>query len=518
MIRNFGGRNQKFREQNHQQGERGSRQWPARLSLMEGQIHMQYRRLLILGLCGALAAAPLPALAADAPQGSTQAQAIAAQDLEQLEEDVTASTKESGTCGKNLTWKLEDGTLTISGKGAMTDWEEQSSPFVLRKDITRVVIGGDVTSIGDWAFQGCTALREISLPGSLIKIGNHTFHACTALQTITLPESVSRLGNGAFTGCTSLTQADLSASSLKELGASTFMNCSALTRVTLPDTLEEIGDHAFDGAAALTSITLPGKLQKIGSKAFGVYNWDDKGNELSLNTMPIRQVAFRGSEDDWDSVSGTGYLLGTGVSVTFDDAADTEADEKTEREDTASLSAFKDMKNAPAWQKTAVGWGIAQGLTSGTSKTTFSPGAACTRGQLITFLWRAAGSPGAQTTTEFADVTGSSSFYDAVQWAAQNKIIAPDSKKNFSPDKPCSRAMALAFLYRAEKSPDYRAKKTFTDLHADWQKDPVLWAVANGITSGTGKKTFSPDAPCTRAAAMTFLYRDSQLSDSVLFH
>ena len=169
---------------------------------------------------------------------------------------------------------------------------------------------------------------------------------------------------------------------------------------------------------------------------------------------------------------------------------------------------FEDV-SANSYYYDAVRWAVKNGTTGGTSATTFSPDAPCTRAQAVTFLWRAAGSP-APSSTEmpFADVPADAYYYNAVLWAVENGITGGTSATTFSPDAPCSRGQIVAFLWRSKQSPKVAAENPFMDVNAaDYYHDAVLWAAENGITGGTGANTFSPNAPCTRAQIVTFLYR-----------
>lgn len=169
---------------------------------------------------------------------------------------------------------------------------------------------------------------------------------------------------------------------------------------------------------------------------------------------------------------------------------------------------FEDV-SANSYYYDAVQWAVKNGTTGGTSATTFSPDAPCTRAQAVTFLWRAAGSP-APSSTEmpFADVPADAYYRNAVLWAVENGITGGTSATTFSPDAPCSRGQIVAFLWRSKQSPMVAAENPFMDVNAaDYYHNAVLWAAENGITGGTDANTFSPDAPCTRAQIVTFLYR-----------
>lgn len=156
----------------------------------------------------------------------------------------------------------------------------------------------------------------------------------------------------------------------------------------------------------------------------------------------------------------------------------------------------------------AVKWAVDRGITSGTSRYTFSPDAPCTRAQVVTFLWRAAGCP--QPTSKsnpFTDVRADDYFYTAVLWAVENGITNGTSAKTFSPDATVTRAQVVTFLWRANGQPA-AGNSGFADVSADkYYATAVAWAVSQRITTGTGFGVFSPDAACTRAQIVTFLYR-----------
>ena len=148
-------------------------------------------------------------------------------------------------------------------------------------------------------------------------------------------------------------------------------------------------------------------------------------------------------------------------------------------------------------------------ITKGTSDSTFSPEATCTRAQVVTFLWRAMGEPKPSSTKNpFKDVASNAYYYKAVLWAVENNITSGTSKTAFSPDNPCTRGQVATFLWRTNKEPEASGSNPFTDVTTKaYYYKAVLWAVANEITNGTGENTFSPDNPCTRGQIVTFLYR-----------
>ena len=162
-----------------------------------------------------------------------------------------------------------------------------------------------------------------------------------------------------------------------------------------------------------------------------------------------------------------------------------------------------------SYYEDAVDWAVENGITKGTDDTHFSPDGICTRAQAVTFLWRAAGSPKPETRTmPFTDVPVGSYYYDAVLWAVENGITMGTSDTTFSPNATCSRAQIVAFLWRSEKSPAAGTANPFADVKSTaYYADAVLWAVKENITKGTTSTTFGPNADCTRAQIVTFLWR-----------
>ena len=169
---------------------------------------------------------------------------------------------------------------------------------------------------------------------------------------------------------------------------------------------------------------------------------------------------------------------------------------------------FVDVPEGSYYEE-AVDWAVKNGITTGTGNNYFTPDGICTRAQAVTFLWRVAGSPTPKTEAmPFEDVLNGSYYYEAVLWAVENGITVGTSATTFSPELTCSRAHIVTFLWRAANSPSAKTANPFTDVAADaYYIDAVLWAVKHKITVGTTLSTFSPDEGCTRAQIVTFLYR-----------
>lgn len=170
---------------------------------------------------------------------------------------------------------------------------------------------------------------------------------------------------------------------------------------------------------------------------------------------------------------------------------------------------FDDVK-PEAFYFDAVQWAVKNGITNGTGKSTFSPNDVCSRYQIVMFLWRAAGQPEAKAAVSFADVKPGDIFYEAVQWAVERGITNGTSSTSFSPFAPCTRGQIVTFLYRSAGSPKVSGACDFSDVSAgSFCHDAVIWASSEGITKGTSAGRFSPNEGCTRAQVVTFLYRAS---------
>ena len=178
-------------------------------------------------------------------------------------------------------------------------------------------------------------------------------------------------------------------------------------------------------------------------------------------------------------------------------------------EDNSMLNFFYDVPNN-AYFYEAVKWAVKNGITDGVGNNLFAPEQPCTRAQIVTFLWRAAGSPEPKTASSFTDVPANAYYAKAVAWAVENGITNGMTATMFAPDATCTRGQSVTFLHRALKG-TASSSANFTDVKSDaFYADAINWAVANNVTNGTSNTTFSPNADCTRAEIVTFLYRAYQ--------
>ncbi len=262
---------------------------------------------------------------------------------------------------------------------------------------------------------------------------------------------------------------------------------AALVQKSYPVTISGTTEHgtvtasteAAVGGSTVTITVKPDSGYTLG----GITATDSEGNELSLTdngngaytfTMPSGKVE---------------------IHVTFTEDG--------------SRNPFQDVPD-DAYYFEAVNWAVANNVTNGTSETTFSPNVGCTRAQVVTFLWRAAGQPEpTEGTNPFTDVKEGTYYYKAVLWAVEKGITNGTSETTFDPDETCTRAQIVTFLWRREGKPaPTGANNPFADVKPSaYFGSAVLWAVEKGITNGTSETTFEPNEDCTRAQVVTFLWR-----------
>lgn len=183
-------------------------------------------------------------------------------------------------------------------------------------------------------------------------------------------------------------------------------------------------------------------------------------------------------------------------------SAASETPETSEAPATPAGVTFTDVA-ADAFYAEPVAWAVEKNITKGTSATAFSPNGTCKIEQILTFLWRAAGSPASTAACPFAGLEQSSPYYPALCWANEKGILKGEAA---AAGMDCTRLMAVDFMYRYANSPAPNSDIAFIDVPAD-RAASVIWAVQNGVTDGTGNGNFSPEKTCTRGELVTFLYR-----------
>ena len=374
-----------------------------------------------------------------------------------------------------------------------------------------------LTEIGFYAFSN-SGLTSIKLPDSLTDIEGNAFKN-TPLTSIEIPDSVTFLGQGAFHGCTKLTSVKLPAG-LDEIYPQLFEGCTGLKTIDLPENLLVIGRQAFCGTS-LTSIEIPSSVAAIDYRAFA------QCENLKYLNLPADLVELYGScFIDCPNLSAIAFRSDAPYFYdnTFQDTTLTAyypADNATWTEEVRQnyggtitwipyeVLPFTDVP-ANSFYYEPVKWARDNKITAGVSDTLFGSADQCNRAQAVTFLWAAAGKP-EPTVTEhpFVDVPKGSFCEKAVLWAVEKGITSGTDATHFSPLTVCNRATIVTFLYKALGSPELTAAENpFEDIPAEsWYTAPVLWALENGITSGTDATHFTPAATCIRAQMVTFLHK-----------
>ena len=283
----------------------------------------------------------------------------------------------------------------------------------------------------------------------------------------------------------------------------TVQTVSGTLTVRANDSTPGGGGGGRGGSAATYPVGTP--AQSTGGSVTSVKN-ASAGDTVTITVTPesgyvIGSVTVRDSKGNALAVKALG---GGKYSFTMPAGAVT-----VEASFTKSAPDFTDVK-AGKWYTDAIAWAVGQGITNGVGNGLFAPDEGCTRGQIVTFLWRAAGSPEPKELSGFADVGASKFYAKAVAWAVENGITTGTAAESFEPNAVCTRAQAVTFLCRALGAAA-EGGAGFTDVKTGkWYTDAIAWAVGQGITNGVGNGLFAPDEGCTRAQIVTFLYRAYQ--------
>lgn len=345
-----------------------------------------------------------------------------------------------------------------------------------------------------------------------IPSGHISFYNCTNDEDVEIGSETELQAGGAFQSwnnvaeqCYCIKVVYDGDSNYDPVEAETEIDLRKVYAITLSTNGHGRAEAAFDQATAGTLV----KLEAIPSSGYQLKAWEALYGDVQVNdsqfTMPAKDVSIKAIfEKTPTSGGGSGDgSIGGGSSSPLPDKPDVPEIEKPQVPD------FIDVPS-DAYYADAVKWAVKHGIISGTSMTTFSPNEPCTRAQMVTFLWRANGSPVSKKPNPFTDVSEHDYYYDAVLWASEKGITSGTSSVEFSPDTVLTRSQAVTFLWRANGS-SLVSHNYFEDVAPDtYYAKAVAWAASNGITAGTGDNTFSPAAECSRAQSVTFMYRDAQ--------
>ena len=299
------------------------------------------------------------------------------------------------------------------------------------------------------------------------------------------------------------------------------LNDNSTVRAAYDKAIADNGAYLYEGQTSATgweelsqtqltdagTLRLAAYVSYPGTKDITVEYYVDGALMATLNQAPFYydlNTAALGAGEHRVHVVATGGQFSRQSAVYTLTVPGTAAQPEPEPEQ-PSASGFSDVSD-DAWYAAPVIWAVENGITAGTSETTFGPNDTCTRSQIITFLYAAAGKPAGASGNPFGDVKEGDWFYDATAWAAANGVEDGDA---FAPNDPCTRAMAMEFIWRALGCPEASVTENpFTDVDESASYyEAVLWALGEGVTSGTSETTFGSDNTCTRGQIVTFLYQ-----------
>lgn len=338
------------------------------------------------------------------------------------------------------------------------------------KNLTEVQFSDSIEKIETYAFCACTALPRLAFPENLKTIGMGSFSGCSSLSEIVFPDNLRQISDYAFSGCPMLTTLRLP-KNLKVVEMAAFLNCTGLRSIFLPEGTEVICNDAFDGCTALIGVYIPSSVTKIAVHAF------------NRKTMTKTLVIY-GEKDS----AAQAYAKEAGFRF-------------------VPVDCFVDVKEDDACHDSVL-WALVNGVTAGRDATHFAPNETVTRSEAMLFLYAAKGRPAYSTEkSPFKDVKKKHWYYDAVMWAVENKISDGTDATHFSPKNTCSRSEILQFLYAAENKPGYSIENPYADVKGKhWYHDSAIWANENGLEQGENGR-FNAKTPCTRAYAVSYLYR-----------
>ena len=431
--------------------------------------------------------------------------------------------------------------------------------------LTSVTIPDGVTSIGGRTFYGCTSLTSVNIPNRVTDIAYAAFSGCSALQAVKIPESVTSIDSWAFANCTDLERVyflgdapeigSYAFQRVKSVSPEAYENIPGLTLYyiegktgwTTPEwngyptaTWDGVNvPHTHKYQSVVTAPTCTEKGYTTHTCLCGdsytdsytnmlghdwgepVYEWADDHSAITATRVCKRDPDHAETENGvvtsavtkeatYDAEGEITYTAAF-ANPAFEPQTAVVSLPRLERPDpTPAENPFTDIRES-AYYYDPVLWAVANNVTNGTSDSTFSPDEGCTRAQVVTFLWRAAGKPApASSESPFSDVKEGAYYYNAVLWAVETGITNGTSDTTFSPDETCTRAQIVTFLWRYEEQPaPAGTSNPFADVKPSaYFGSAVLWAVEKGITNGTSATTFDPEDTCTRAQVVTFLYRD----------
>lgn len=432
-----------------------------------------------------------------------------------------------GACGDNLTWSIEDSVLTISGTGAMWDFDEMNPGwYELRDSITSVVFENSVTGIGKSAFMTCGHLKSVTIPAAMTVIGDAAFAGCASLTDVTIPASVTDIGYGAFAGCMSLTAITVASGNSNYTSAdgvlfnknktgliqypagktstaymiptgvtwiesTAFYLCTKLTSLVIPSGMQQIREAAVAYCSALKSISFRGNAPAIGDAAFE--------NVTAAAYYPADNSTW--TEAVMQDYGGTITWTGLGDKPVLTLSASTKGVGLT----------WAGCAGASRYQIQRRIKGETKGVGVNTTEPVYTDG---TVSMGETYIYRVRGYAGGawkewsdeQTIlfNPFTDVSGNKTIKN-VGWAFNNGIVTGTSETTFSPNDNCTRIQFIMMLWKLNGSKEVGGANPFKDISGNKTTKAILWALDAGIINSG--ETFNPNDPISRVQVVLILWK-----------
>ncbi len=433
---------------------------------------------------------------------------------------------------------LPDGLTTIGDHaffmcGSLTDIKIPNSvtmidsyAFYACKSLKNIAIPGSVTTIRDHAFVICDSLEGITIADGVKEIGLNAFSGCSSLTSVTIPGSVTTIGWNLFHDCSSLTRATIM-DGVTSISSGMFDNCVRLTSITIPDSVTTIGESAFRGCSSLTDVALPESVTQIQHSAFAHTGLTDVVIPESVTTLGVcafysceelknvtimvgvteigvsafedcsslTDIYYTGTESQWEEINKEGNDF-TEISIRFE-----------------PCRRFSDMPHDSNWAYDGIAYCVKNELMNGTSTTTFSPNGTVSRAQLVTILYRVAGSPETEFKGTFTDVPSGQWYSNAIEWAAANGVVNGIGDGKFGPDLSITREQIATILYRYEKEPAVSGNLNSFPDHGkvnNFAANGLIWATQEGLINGIssdGITTLAPQNNATRAQIASIIMR-----------
>ena len=409
---------------------------------------------------------------AEGPEFSTNASVLARDDYEL----------------DTLDWVYyDDGTVVITGTGEIPSHYYWTTPW---QNAKKVIIMSGITSLADSAFRHMVTLESVHIAGTVKIIGESAFAENGSLKEVVLYEGIEFVDNHAFGSVIGnvlqLTKV-VFPDSVKMIGSDLFAGCKTpLKEVVFGKGLVMLGESPFAGQD-LEKITFTGDAPQSGLNAFITTCGEEKDVKIYY---PLNNPTWT---ERFLTAHSSHYVAARIQWIGYDPTGSKFTDVPTDK-----------------FYATPVAWAVERGITNGVTDTEFRPDQACTRGQVMTFIWRANGCPEPQSMNHsFTDLDPNKFYYKAVIWAVEQGITTGKTATTFEPNSTCTRSQVVTFLWRAAGCPAMTQTNSFPDVSPDaYYYHAVMWAVATSITNGFKDGTFGPRKDCNRGQIVTFLYRD----------